>query len=308
MNQIFDFFRYRTRYKELVELDNAFNIFLNNDGKLSWKIDVNKLPEGIKDYEPAQKLKPNNLITTHVVRKLFEDGPKLMNLTSRQFEALEEMDLNIELKEYSQPYHTLAIPVPVDYGKNRIIDVSNIAFNPPRYIIITQELGIVLVTIAYSFDCVVGLTINNIPGLTMEESLTETAIDETRLGITNMETVLRMTKAALNGILIFDASHKRRVESGKRLRNGTQIPPTTYMEIDQTIALYDSEPIPTSSGRVNEEGGWTVKPHWRRGHWRMQRHGTCLEQVKRIRIKPVLIHKASFVGDLSTTTVNYQKG
>ena len=35
----------------------------------------------------------------------------------------------------------------------------------------------------------------------------------------------------------------------------------------------------------------TVKPHWRRGHWRQQRHGPKLSQVKRVWIKPTMINQ-----------------
>jgi hypothetical protein len=33
-----------------------------------------------------------------------------------------------------------------------------------------------------------------------------------------------------------------------------------------------------------------IAPHWRRGHWRMQRHGPQRSLVKRIRIKPILVN------------------
>lgn len=36
-------------------------------------------------------------------------------------------------------------------------------------------------------------------------------------------------------------------------------------------------------------GGSSVRTHWRRGHWRQQRHGVGLSLVKRLWIKPVLV-------------------
>lgn len=39
---------------------------------------------------------------------------------------------------------------------------------------------------------------------------------------------------------------------------------------------------------IDTEKG-TLAPHWRRGHWRNQRHGSDLKQVKRLWIRPVLV-------------------
>jgi hypothetical protein len=40
----------------------------------------------------------------------------------------------------------------------------------------------------------------------------------------------------------------------------------------QEVTLYHREQV-TDHQEVGEKGGWTVTPHWRRGHWRAQRAG-----------------------------------
>ena len=55
-------------------------------------------------------------------------------------------------------------------------------------------------------------------------------------------------------------------------------------------------------------GGSGVRAHWRRGHWRQQRHGVGLALVKRLWIKPVLVganhdDATSLAGHVYTTGV-----
>jgi hypothetical protein len=46
--------------------------------------------------------------------------------------------------------------------------------------------------------------------------------------------------------------------------------------------------------------------HWRRGHWRRQRHGPKLRKVKRVFIAPVLVNGARYGGDLANLETNYE--
>lgn len=47
---------------------------------------------------------------------------------------------------------------------------------------------------------------------------------------------------------------------------------------------YDTPPT------LSTNGGESVSTHWRRGHWRQQRHGPALALIHRIWIKPVLVN------------------
>jgi len=44
------------------------------------------------------------------------------------------------------------------------------------------------------------------------------------------------------------------------------------------------------NGEGNGVGGWTVKPHWRRGHWRLQPCGPGRSERRRIAIPSVLVN------------------
>lgn len=75
------------------------------------------------------------------------------------------------------------------------------------------------------------------------------------------------------------------------------------IEFDQTVTLYDTESQPSSG--VGEPTGHHVRPHWRKGHWRMQAHGPQLTLRKRLFIKPLMVRKDAFIGDLQNTSVVY---
>ncbi|NJL70179.1 MAG: hypothetical protein HC888_00595 [Candidatus Competibacteraceae bacterium] len=75
-----------------------------------------------------------------------------------------------------------------------------------------------------------------------------------------------------------------------------------YLEITQMIDM-----LPTGSGETSlGEDGKPVKPHWRRGHWRMQRYGVGLGQTKKTFIKPVFVNSHLFKGSLFDSTTSYR--
>jgi hypothetical protein len=73
--------------------------------------------------------------------------------------------------------------------------------------------------------------------------------------------------------------------------------------LDQSVPLYREETAPSEPG---EATGRMVAPHWRRGHWRHQRHGPGGTLVKLIPIAAVLVNGANLLGDRSESKVTYR--
>jgi hypothetical protein len=90
-------------------------------------------------------------------------------------------------------------------------------------------------------------------------------------------------------------------EAERRLRQVPQV-----YGFNQDVVLAGHVHTPEHASGLGE-GGWTVSPHWRRGHWRGQRYGPQLSLLKRILIKPVLVHAAHFLGQLSGTKAVYRQ-
>ena len=55
----------------------------------------------------------------------------------------------------------------------------------------------------------------------------------------------------------------------------------------EEVVVYSREAV---DGDRNGVGGWTVKPHWRRGHWRLQPCGPGRSERRRIAIPSVLVN------------------
>lgn len=71
--------------------------------------------------------------------------------------------------------------------------------------------------------------------------------------------------------------------------------------LQRMSSMYDGilvrpESLPSTASE--NEAGSGVAPHWRRGHSRMQAHGTGHQQRKLIFIAPVLIHADQLQGDV----------
>ena len=73
----------------------------------------------------------------------------------------------------------------------------------------------------------------------------------------------------------------------------------------QEVTLFHREP---SVAEGNGNGGWTVSPHWRRGHWRWQPCGAGRQERKRVAIPSVLVNSHLFLGAAADTTAKYRVG
>ena len=74
---------------------------------------------------------------------------------------------------------------------------------------------------------------------------------------------------------------------------------------EQEVRLFDAD-VP-SAGEERDAGlHASPRPHWRRGHIRRQHHGAGNALVKLVFVKPVLVRRSAFGGDVSDTRVVYR--
>ena len=72
----------------------------------------------------------------------------------------------------------------------------------------------------------------------------------------------------------------------------------------QEVTLYQKERATGQHG--DGEGGWTVSPHWRRGHWRWQPCGAGRSERRRVAIPSVLVNAHRFLGSPADTVTTYR--
>lgn len=70
---------------------------------------------------------------------------------------------------------------------------------------------------------------------------------------------------------------------------------------DQHVRIYESDTAGDSCGA----GGWSVRPHWRRGHWAQQAHGPAGSLRKLVFRPAVMVNAERFAGDAANTRAVY---
>lgn len=270
---------------------------------------------------------------SYVVSRTLAEGPKVFAFSDAlTCEALENFDLSVATTDYLQPFPSVVIELPPDYTKKRVVPFDA-GTHAPDFIIVRHEpdAGCVLVTIHLTSHQVLTRLLKLDLAWTLEEMWDKgkrawSAKDT--LDMTPEEAALgsALTKLALNVCLLATAygirclgpanpSHyerlkryaqlarKRGREQLERAEMEVQTAPVRYA-FAQEVTLYRREQATGQHGAG--EGGWTVSPHWRRGHWRSQVCGHGRQERRRVAIPSVLVNGHLFVGAASDTVATYR--
>jgi hypothetical protein len=96
---------------------------------------------------------------------------------------------------------------------------------------------------------------------------------------------------------------KRGREQQEKAEMEVRMMPVRYA-FAQEVTLYRKEQATGQHG--TGEGGWTVSPHWRRGHWRWQPCGAGRSERRRVAIPSVLVNAHLFAGTPADTVAMYR--
>jgi hypothetical protein len=267
-----------------------------------------------------------------VMSRTLAEGPKVFAFDALTCEALENFDLSVSAADYLQPFPSVVIELPTDYTRKRVVPFEE-GSHAPDFVIVRHEpeAGCVLVTMHLTSGQVLTRLLKLDPAWTLEEMWEKgkRAWDASdTLGMTPEEAVLGsvLSKLALNVCLMATAygvrclgpanpSHFERLKRYAKLarKRGREQQEKAEMEVRmmpvryafaQEVTLYQKEPVTGQHG--NGEGGWTVSPHWRRGHWRWQPCGVGRVERRRVAIPSVLVNAHLFAGAPSDTVATYR--
>jgi hypothetical protein len=269
---------------------------------------------------------------SYVMSRTLAEGPKVIAFSDAlTCEALENFDLSVSTADYLQPFPSVVIELPDDYTKKRVVPFDA-GSHAPNFLIVRHEpeAGCVLVTMHLTSHQVLTRLLKLDPSWTLEEMWSKGARTwETKdtLGMTPEEKELgsSLCKLALNVCLMATAygvrclgpanpSHlerlkryaklasKRSKEEQEKAEMEVRLMPVRY-SFAQEVMLYRKAP---SEHHETGEGGWTVSPHWRRGHWRWQPFGPGKTERRRLAIPSVLVNGHLFVGSPADTTATYR--
>jgi hypothetical protein len=269
---------------------------------------------------------------SYVMSRTLAEGPKLFTFDALTCEALENFDLSVSTADYLQPFPSVVIELPADYTRKRVVPFEE-GSHAPDFVIVRHEpeAGCVLVTMHLTSGQVLTRLLKLDPAWTLEEMWEKgkRAWDaRDTLGMTQEEAALGsvLSKLALNVCLMataygvrclgpsnpshferlkrhVKAAHKRGEEAVEKAEMEVRMMPVRYA-FAQEVTLYQKEGATSQHG--SGEGGWTVSPHWRRGHWRSQACGPGRSERRRVAIPSVLVNAHLFAGAPCDTQTVYR--
>jgi hypothetical protein len=271
---------------------------------------------------------------SYVMSRTLAEGPKVFAFADAlTCEALENFDLSVGTADYLQPFPSVVIELPDDYTRKRVVPFEE-GSHAPDFVIVRHEpeAGCVLVSMHLTSHQVLTRLLKLDPAWTLEEMWEKgkriwQAKDT--LGMTSEETALgsALCKLALNVCLMATAygvkclgpanpSHHERLKRFAKLARkrgreqqeaadlDVRMMPVRY-SFAQEVTLYRRETGEVRT-EVNGSGGWTVSPHWRRGHWRSQPFGPGRAERRRVAIPSVLVNGHLFMGSAADTVATYR--
>jgi len=265
--------------------------------------------------------------------RMLTEGPKVFAFDALTCEALENFDLSVGTADYMQPFPSVVVELPEDYTRKRVVPFEE-GSHAPHFLIVRHEpeAGCVLVTMHLTSHQAMTRLLKLDPAWTLEEMWAKGARawgSADSLGMTPEEAALgnALSKLALNVCLMATAygvrclgpanpSHHERLKRYAKLarKRGRDQQEKAEMEVRlmpvryafaQEVTLYQRETA-TEHQEGGEKGGWTVSPHWRRGHWRSQACGPGRQERRRVAIPSVLVNGHLFVGATSDTMTTHR--
>lgn len=241
--------------------------------------------------------------------------PRILQFSNVDFGALENIELRIPSDLYDQPFSTTILELPKSYRMAKQVTDPLHASHPdrsehqyPMFVATTwrKSLRMLMIHIFLSSSDVYGCLIGDGDG-DLESQLvgcSHTFVKSLPVLEEEKETYDKIIRAALNANLyasdnelIRTAENPKYYEKLCRNADGQSIETAAWRLMKAHPYIYEPKRSVTGSlGNYVEEsarGGWTVSPHWRRPHWRMQRYGVGLSEVKRILIPAVMVNKGS---------------
>lgn len=294
-------------------------------------IDSLKILDDLKD-------KPSSQIEIYTYAQAIKNGPKIFRPTVMQLAMLEEMELNIDIDDYVQPFETVIIELPDDYVKQKEAILPQAGkLHCGEMLPSSHHPVCAIVHFDKKCDLILTSTIFN-TGLSMKLSLTfheerniekylnqtDTQFDDS-LDVSPEETKVNnaVTRSCLNYCLLLDeigiknlgaknpAHYERMLRRREKCKDQKQMAelsreiknhPFIY-DLNQDIKLYRT--VDSHDQLPSVSTGEKKHPHHRRGHYRQQACGPKYSLRKRIRIAPVFVNSQLFCGDLSNTKVVY---
>lgn len=314
------------------------------DGGLSLCKNFLGASSGVMMFIPTLEKSAANMFEAVTVGRVLADGPKIFAPKQLELELMEEMNLNICMEDYVQPFDTVVIELPNNYVKNKKIscpqagEISSGTLMPeahePVLVILHHrpEFKVVITQVIFSSLQSIKTALYPKPTEQLEEymdGMYNSTFQEfencDKSSIEELTVVNQVVRACMNYCLLLDevgirhvgadnpAYHDRlrryvSVASKKQDRDKIQNAVDNLTMHPQRYQLKQEVKLcrtVNSHNELPEATGRQMPPHHRRGYYKMQPYGPNNSLRKRIRMKAVFVNKKFFLGELSDTEARY---
>jgi hypothetical protein len=255
----------------------------------------------------------SSVIEGYTMSKMLAAGPKVFAFDALTCEALENFELNVACADYQQPFPSVVIELPRDYIQKRVVPFDR-GVHAPDFAVVhhDREQNVVMLIIRMSSHQVLTrlLKLDLAPTLeevwemgrrswgpedslamTPEENALGAAICKLALNVCLLATTYGIKDLGPNNPSYWErlkrqakVAHKKGRERLDQVQLELLTQPVRYAFAEEVV-VFQRE---ANSGEGG--GGGTVKPHWRRGHWRLQPCGPGRSERRRIAIPSVLVN------------------
>jgi hypothetical protein len=268
----------------------------------------------LAEHEPRSC---RDVIDLWLKAQVVADGPKVFRPSYEQCQALEQVEPRIPLADYAQPYPVMVVEFPEQYRRRRTCEAESPFHTGPHapegVLVGFQATSVTTIWLDVFFSSGVKTRLALLPSdATIEAGIRREFGDDSFIdnGLTPDErhVLAGVLRIAVNAMLLLtEYGCKRRgpanpsyhgrlerylrlarkrghgvVEAERNLRLAAQV-----YGFAQDITLYErTHALAEGEGA----GGPGRRPHWRRGHWKMQAHGPGLTLRRRRLIKPVFVN------------------
>lgn len=279
----------------------------------------------------------SSLCEVFCLSNLFAGGLKTFEIDSKTLESFEHYDLNLAPADYHQPFPTFLIDFPEEFAKRHTTKDEKGRDQTPLMGVLdfNKEFNSLhtIISMSNQMALTYHLDLNtNDPTETIEDIIkrhrgrTLTGLRQTdedwRIGEiilrAGINVSLMTTYYGLRDLGPINPSHFNRTQD--RLRRAIKRKDQGLIDVNQkalwkipfcygfsqTAPLFTNEPSAKSAQGVSGGVSGHVSPHWRRGHWRRQRFGQGLSQVKVIAVPAVFVNSDMALGGSSATSVTYK--
>lgn len=255
------------------------------------------------------------------------EGPKLFVPSVEQWESMEQVEIHLPISEFRSPYPTLIIRIPNECRKRLATEHGVDIQRAPLFILVryrkhpAESSAVIFLQANFKDYENANIFQDQTSHKDVEAALSTRTLNEMDAKYPERDNEFKfcdvLNRAALNLCLMLTHfghkvtgpldPHSYKINRKRAGREHLKYGDFLAVQMIQNICVR-ATPEPTEPGE-EREGGWEVKPHWRRGHWRRKPGWEEFVKINQppplVFVRPTLVRKDRIQGDVGQSRVTY---